>query len=170
MDDPGGDAHRPGRGNRCPARRFGIPDASASGSAHRFDGEGLSRLAAPRGFCPLAVMSRALVVSSVALALALTVIGCGPSSKSPTSVTEKVQQEVAAILKKDSAQIDVRTPLGAQGADELDVVEIVMAVEEAFSVEIPDSALGEKPDEIAKTLTVQKLADLVIRQMEKRKR
>ena len=85
-------------------------------------------------------------------------------------MVEKVRQEVAKSLKKEVAQMDVRKPLGVQGADELDIVEIVMAIEEAFKVEIPDSAVGEKPDEIAKTLTIQKLADIVAGQMEKQKR
>ena len=54
---------------------------------------------------------------------------------------DRVRLEVATILKKDSAQIDATKPLVAHGADELDIVEIVMAVEEAFKVEIPDSAI-----------------------------
>jgi acyl carrier protein len=75
-----------------------------------------------------------------------------------------VRSEVATILKKDSAQIDVAKPLVAQGADELDIVEIVMAVEEAFKVQIPDSAVGENVGEVSKTLTVQKLAEIVVKQ------
>lgn len=54
--------------------------------------------------------------------------------------------------------------------DELDIVEIVMAVEKTFKVEIPDGAVGEKPEEIAKTLTIQKLADIVAGQVVKQKR
>jgi len=62
----------------------------------------------------------------------------------------------------------VKKPLVAQGADELDIVEIVMAVEEAFQVEIPDSAIGEKVGEAGKELTVEKLADIVVRQPKRR--
>jgi acyl carrier protein len=62
---------------------------------------------------------------------------------------------------KDSAQIDVSKPLVAQGADELDIVEIVLAVEEAFGVEITDSVLEGHVGEASKTLTVQKLAEIV---------
>jgi acyl carrier protein len=75
-----------------------------------------------------------------------------------------VRSEVATILKKDSAQIDVAKPLVSQGADELDIVEIVMAIEEVFEIEIPDSAIGEKIGEVSKTLTVQKLAEIVSKQ------
>ena len=71
---------------------------------------------------------------------------------------------MATILKKDSAQLDVAKPLVAQGADELDIVEIVMAVEEAFKVEIPDAAIGENVGEISKALTIQKLAEIVSKQ------
>jgi acyl carrier protein len=92
-------------------------------------------------------------------------VGCG--SKAQPQTVERVREEVAKILKKEATQIDVGKPLGAQGADELDIVEVVMAVEEAFKVQIPDSALEEKPGEVAKTLTVQKLADIVTKQTEK---
>ena len=83
--------------------------------------------------------------------------------------------EITTILKQDSAEIDVGKPLGAQGADELDVVAIVMVVEEAFKVEIPNSAIGQTVRSTAgydvgernKTLTVQKLAEVVTRQLTK---
>lgn len=81
--------------------------------------------------------------------------------QSPEKVVDRVRAEVATILKKDTAQIDITKPLVAQGADELDTVEIVMAVEEAFKVEIPDSAIGENVNEASKTLTVAKLAEIV---------
>jgi acyl carrier protein len=77
---------------------------------------------------------------------------------------DRIRREVAQVLKKDPALIDVATPMAALGADELDVVEIVMAVEEAFKVEIPDSAIGEKAGDSTRTLTIQKLAEIVSRQ------
>jgi hypothetical protein len=39
--------------------------------------------------------------------------------------------------------------LVAQGVDELDIVEIVMAIEAAFEVEIPESAFAENVGEIS---------------------
>ena len=89
---------------------------------------------------------------------------CGCDSRSGNPTVERVRSEVATILKKDTARIDISKPLVAQGADELDIVEIVMAVEEAFKVEIPDSAIGENAGEVGKTLTVQKLAEIVSKQ------
>jgi len=88
-------------------------------------------------------------------------VASGPSPKAPPELIEQIRQEVAKTLDKDRGQIDVREPLGAQGADELDTVEVLMAVEEAFEVEIPD---------VAATLTVQKVADIVAGLMEKRNR
>jgi len=84
--------------------------------------------------------------------------------QSSENAIDRIRAEVATILKKDSAQIDVTKPLVAQGADELDLVEIVMAVEEAFKIEIPDSAIGENVNEAGKTLTVVKLAEIVAKQ------
>lgn len=104
----------------------------------------------------------ARIISSAALAVLVSSVllyGCG--SRHGRQTVERVRSEVATILKKDSAQIDITKPLVAQGADEVDIVEIVMAVEEAFKVEIPGGAIGENVGEVSKTLTVQKLADIV---------
>ena len=92
--------------------------------------------------------------------------GCrGGKQPGVEQVVARVRSEVAAILKRDASQIDVTKPLAAQGADELDTVEIVMAVEEAFKVEIPDRGIGEKIDDVSKTLTVEKLAEIVSAQL-----
>ena len=72
------------------------------------------------------------------LAVLIFCAGCG--SQPVQQTVDRVRSEVATILNKDSAQIDVASPLVAQGADDLDIVEIVLALEEAFNVEIPDSA------------------------------
>ncbi len=102
---------------------------------------------------------------SIGIAVLLTsLLLCGCDSRSGNKIVERVRAEVATILKKDTAQIDISKPLVAQGADELDIVEIVMALEETFKVEIPDSAIGEKVGEVSKTLTVQKLAEIVSQQ------
>ena len=106
---------------------------------------------------------------SAILATLLFCAGCGSQ---PAQLTiDRVRSEAATILKKDSSQIDVAKPLLAQGADELDLVEIIMQVEEAFKVEIPDSALEETVrspggfdyGESDKTLSVQKIAEIVTR-------
>ena len=105
------------------------------------------------------------ILAFTTLAVILFCVGCGSQSNQHT--VERIRSEVAKILNKDSAQIDVAKPLVAQGADELDIVEIVLAVEEAFEVEIPESAIGEDVGEVSKSLTVQNLAEIVSKQKKK---
>ena len=112
----------------------------------------------------LVVIARTMNIRIFSSAILAVLLLCGCGSQPGQQTVGRVRSEVATILKKDSAQIDVAKPLVAQGADELDIVEIVMAVEEAFKVEIPDSAIGENIGEVSKTLTVQKLAEIVSRQ------
>jgi acyl carrier protein len=110
-------------------------------------------------------MNTRIIPSAVLAVLLSTLLFCGGCGSQNTQQTVgRVRSEVATILKKDPAQIDVAKPLVAQGADELDIVEIVMAVEEAFKVEIPDSAIGKNVSEVSKTLTVHKIAEIVSRQ------
>ena len=114
------------------------------------------------------------ILASAILVALLWCTGCGskPASQAQPAAqdqpevqtVERVRSESAKILGKEAAQIDVAKPLVAQGADDLDIVEIVMAVEEAFKVEIPDSAIDNNAAEGSKTLTVQKLAQIVSKQ------
>ena len=68
-----------------------------------------------------------LDVSAILILLALSFLFCAGCGSQPAKQTvDRVRSEVATILKKDAAQIDVTTPLVTQGADELDIVEIVM--------------------------------------------
>ena len=109
-------------------------------------------------------------LASAILVALLWCAGCGskPASQAQSvaqeqpeaQMVERVRSEAAKILKKEGAQIDVAKPLVAQGADDLDIVEIVMAVEETFKVEIPDSAIDDNAAG-GKTLTVQKLAQII---------
>ena len=103
-------------------------------------------------------MSTRISLSAIFAALFFS---CGCGSQPPSQTVDRVRSEVATILNRDTAQIDILKPLVEQGADELDIVEIVMAVEDAFKVEIPDSTIGENVGEVSKILTVQKLAEIV---------
>jgi acyl carrier protein len=131
-----------------PSRRFANPLLSRAGL-----------LSLSRWTCRYTSI-RALVILTALSWCFLFCGGCGPQQSQPT--VDRVRAEVAKILKKDAAQIDPLKPLMSQGADELDIVEIVMAVEETFKIEIPDTAIsGEKTGEVSKGLTVQKLAEIV---------
>ncbi|NWF83582.1 MAG: acyl carrier protein [Bryobacteraceae bacterium] len=55
------------------------------------------------------------------------------------SVEAKVKQIIAEQLGVDEAQVDATASfVDDLGADSLDIVELVMAFEEAFDLEIPD--------------------------------
>jgi acyl carrier protein len=71
------------------------------------------------------------------------------------SVDEKVKQIIVEQLGVDESEV---TPtahfVDDLGADSLDIVELVMAFEEAFEIEIPD-------EDAEKILTVQNAIDYV---------
>ena len=55
------------------------------------------------------------------------------------AVEEKVKQIIVEQLGVDEGQVDNNASfVDDLGADSLDIVELVMAFEEAFSIEIPD--------------------------------
>jgi len=55
------------------------------------------------------------------------------------SVEEKVKQIIVEQLGVDEAQVDLQASFVEDlGADSLDIVELVMAFEEAFEIDIPD--------------------------------
>jgi acyl carrier protein len=84
-----------------------------------------------------------------------------------SALKPKVRIAVAEVLGMRPEDIDDDTPLSAlaKPADELAVVELILTLEERFSVQIPDDAiaggrdLGQLPDH----LTVSKLAVIVAR-------
>jgi acyl carrier protein len=103
---------------------------------------------------------------AVLSALLLSFLVCGGcGSPAAQQTVDRVRAEVATILQKDSAQIDLAKPLVAQGAHELDTVAIVMAVEKASKVEMPDRTIGENVGEVSKTLTVRKFAEITSRRL-----
>lgn len=71
------------------------------------------------------------------------------------SVEEKVKQIIVEQLGVDEAEV---TPTASfvddLGADSLDTVELVMALEEAFEIEIPD-------EDAEKILTVKQAIDYI---------
>jgi acyl carrier protein len=82
---------------------------------------------------------------------------------------EQVRKIAADILRVKPRDIAVDVPLSKQKfrADDLDMVEIVMALEEAHKMEIPDNELGRDKKEIVSTMTVRKLAEIVARKQSK---
>ncbi|CCF78163.1 Acyl carrier protein [Wolbachia endosymbiont of Onchocerca ochengi] len=53
-------------------------------------------------------------------------------------IEEKVKKIVLEHISKDVEKFDSSSKLSEHGADSLDAVEIIMAAEEEFGIEIPD--------------------------------
>ncbi|MCA9788347.1 MAG: acyl carrier protein [Cyanobacteria bacterium HKST-UBA06] len=72
-----------------------------------------------------------------------------------TTIFERVQKIIAEQLSVDLAEVKPNAAFQADlGADSLDTVELVMALEEEFSLEIPD-------EEAEKIATVQDAVDYI---------
>ena len=69
------------------------------------------------------------------------------------SVAQKVKQSIVEQLGVDEAQVDdTASFVDDLGADSLDIVELVMAFEEAFDIDIPDEdaeKIGTVKDAVA---------------------
>nr|YP_010988282.1 acyl carrier protein [Rhodochorton tenue]WOK79478.1 acyl carrier protein [Rhodochorton tenue] len=79
---------------------------------------------------------------------------------STTNIFDRVQGIVAQQLGVDKKQVTQQANFADDlGADSLDTVELVMAIEEEFSIEIPDedaeqiATLGQAIDFIEKAVT-----------------
>lgn len=74
----------------------------------------------------------------------------------PQAVEEKVKQIVMQILCVNVEQLTPEATLDDLGADSLDEINIVMAAEDAFDVEIPD-------EEAAARQTLPAITEYIIR-------
>lgn len=71
-------------------------------------------------------------------------------------VESKVKEVIVEQLGVDEAQVEGKASFVEDlGADSLDIVELVMALEEAFEMEIPD-------DDTEKITTVQNAVDYIV--------
>jgi acyl carrier protein len=57
------------------------------------------------------------------------------------TVEETLQKVVAKILRKENVVLTPTTTFKEMGADSLDVVQIMVAIEEAFDIELVDEEL-----------------------------
>ncbi len=57
------------------------------------------------------------------------------------SVEETMQKIVSRIVRKDDIDLTSTTTFKDLGADSLDIVQILVALEEAFDIELEDEAL-----------------------------
>ncbi len=93
------------------------------------------------------------------------------NSDKSREVLTKVTKIVAEALTLKPEEVEVDAPLTKQknAADELDVVEIILSVEEAYNIEIRDDDLGGTLDDVTKDLTVRKLVDIVLKMVSAKK-
>lgn len=86
-----------------------------------------------------------------------------PAPKDAKDTAGQIQKIVAKLLDLNPNEVPINTPLAKlkKPADELDVVEIIMTVEETFNIEIKDDELGGSDINAVTNITVQQLADLV---------
>lgn len=78
---------------------------------------------------------------------------------SQEEVFAKVSKIVAEQLEVDQSEVKAESNFANDlGADSLDVVELVMALEEEFNIEVPDEAAE-------KLLTVQSVVDYINNQV-----
>lgn len=96
--------------------------------------------------------------------LPLFSVFAGPAgAQDRAAITQRVRAELATLLKKDAAKLPVDTPVLKLGADELDIVEWVMAVEEAFKIEIADEKVSDpKTKETRKDFSIASMATIVM--------
>jgi acyl carrier protein len=89
------------------------------------------------------------------------------NSESALSEDQKIQKEIIDIVAKhlgiEQESVDINIPLSKQKApaDELDVVEIIMTIEEKLGVEIKDEEIGVTVQGATTGLTVKKLVEVV---------
>jgi acyl carrier protein len=100
--------------------------------------------------------------------LSFFILGCDrkePSSSPPPApgALPAIQKIIANQLKRSASDIRPDATFGALGADDLDLVEIVMATEDALNISIDDDGLTKAagathPDKLVGSLTVRAFA------------
>jgi len=91
-------------------------------------------------------------------------VGSGePTSSEYQRIVDTITGIVGKQLDLNVGEVDMDAPLSKQKnpADELDVVEIIINVEDAFNIEIKEEDVGKTLGQISGDLSVKKLADIV---------
>lgn len=91
------------------------------------------------------------------------------ANAAPDKVVAPVRGGLATQLGKDAASLPVDKPVESLGPGELDVLEWVPAVEDAYSVNIPHDKIDDKQSQKARTnLSISDVADLAPEEISKK--
>ena len=106
------------------------------------------------------IMRRSLIVW---MAFGLVTVIFGAPDRA--AVVERARAELARLLKKEAAKLPVDKPVVELGADDLHIIEWVMALDEAFHVRIrSDNAkvFDQKTKKARKDLSITSMAEVVM--------
>ena len=80
-------------------------------------------------------------------------------------VADRIKAELGRIANRPPGDFNTHKPLIAQGLNDLQLVELILAVERAFQVKVPDSRIGSKNPDGTSLLTIDQLADAITAEM-----
>jgi len=80
-------------------------------------------------------------------------------------VADQIKVELGRIAHKQPKDFDSHKPLIGQGLNDLQIVELVLAVERAFQVKVPDKRIDSKDADGSSLLTIDELADAITAEM-----
>jgi len=109
----------------------------------------------------------AMWLAALALCAAAT---AAESAVDVANATQRVQRLVQQQLGVAANTLDHSKPLAALGMDELDLVELVMALEEEFDISIPDEAVEPAGRSWQDSVTTRRLVDIVVDQLRKKQK
>lgn len=107
-------------------------------------------------------------IASIALTFLLATSGATLAAgglPSDSQLLAAVRTIIAEQLGKWPAEIDSTRSLYKLGADEMDVVQIVLALEQKYQIKLPDAAVGASQKPMGRSLNARRLADAVMAQL-----
>ena len=91
------------------------------------------------------------------------VLAAGALAADRDAVVQRARSELAALLKKDPAQLPIDKSVIELGADDLTVVEWTMALERAYRISISDAKTTDpKSKTTRKDLSIATMASIVV--------
>jgi acyl carrier protein len=80
-------------------------------------------------------------------------------------VADRIKREVGRMMNRRPQEFDAHKPLLAQGLDDLQLVELVLSMERAFQVKVPDARISNKTGDGSSMLTIEQLANVITAEM-----